>query len=349
MGEEKSCEKCRGAGEVEAWFVEETTDQMISKRGECEACGGSGKTTAVVAEVVIAGPEDNVENLPAQYRARLARLTGVRRDRYALSRWVAYAGLVFDCFDPQVHVLGDDVLPPSWEKWRGDDGSVYPPPEWPRFRAIDFGYTAPFVCQWWAKSPDRAYYLYREIYMTRRTVRAHAAVMKDLEDRERETIAARWIERERDKADVWEWKRLAGTLKPPRPRFFATYCDHDAEDRATLVECGFPNTPALKDKRPGIDRVWEAMNPFEVAGEKRARIYFYRNALVEQDQALVDAKLPTSTLQEVVGYSYLPKAEGRAAKEDTMPDKDHGCDAMRYAVYTHEVGDVTMRILEVPD
>jgi predicted transcriptional regulator len=39
---------------------------------------------------------------------------------------------------------------------------------------VDFGYTNPFVMQWWAEDPDGRLYLYREIYRTRRLVEDHA-------------------------------------------------------------------------------------------------------------------------------------------------------------------------------
>jgi hypothetical protein len=38
------------------------------------------------------------------------------------------------------------------------------PPGWTMVCSIDFGFNAPFVCQWWAIDTDGSMYLYREIY-----------------------------------------------------------------------------------------------------------------------------------------------------------------------------------------
>jgi hypothetical protein len=37
-------------------------------------------------------------------------------------------------------------------------------------------------------------------------------------------------------------------------------------------------------------------------------------------------------------------------KEDTVPDKDHGMDAQRYGIFTHELGaDLHFMDLRIPD
>jgi hypothetical protein len=66
-------------------------------------------------------------------------------------------GVVYDGWD-RVHLIDRFDIPPDWR----------------RIRSIDFGYTNPFVCQWWAIDGDGRMYLYREIYHTKRTVKVHA-------------------------------------------------------------------------------------------------------------------------------------------------------------------------------
>jgi PBSX family phage terminase large subunit len=94
----------------------------------------------------------------AEYLARLDRLTGVRYDRLRHGRWVAAEGLVYDAFDPTIHLRK----------------IVEPPDAWTRIWSVDFGYTNPFVLQCWAVDPDGRLYLYRELYRTRRLVEDHA-------------------------------------------------------------------------------------------------------------------------------------------------------------------------------
>jgi PBSX family phage terminase large subunit len=127
------------------------------------------------------------------YIARLDALTGVRRERLRFGRWAAAEGLIYDMFDPTVHLS---------TRFNRDS---HPPDSWPRYLAVDFGFNNPFVAQWWTEDPDGSLYLYREIYRTKRIVEDHA---RDI-------------------------LRLHRTRKGPEPPFRAVICDHDAEDRAS--------------------------------------------------------------------------------------------------------------------
>ena len=120
--------------------------------------------------------------------AVLDALTGVRKERLRFGRWVQAEGAVYD-FDAALHLVDPFPIPADWR----------------RIRVIDFGWTHPFVCQWWAIDGDGRMYLYREIYMTGRTVRVHAAQINQL-----------------SAGETYE----------------STITDHDAEDRATLDESG---------------------------------------------------------------------------------------------------------------
>lgn len=89
----------------------------------------------------------------------LDRLTGVRHARLRRGLWVAAEGMIYDGYDPAVHLLDRFDIPDHWTRW------------W----SIDFGYTHPLVLQCWAEDGDGRLYLYREIYRTKRTVDQHAA------------------------------------------------------------------------------------------------------------------------------------------------------------------------------
>ena len=102
------------------------------------------------AAVYYSGAKDNPYN-PPMYLEILQKLTGVLFKRLVLGQWIQAEGAVYDEYDPAVHLL-------DWFKI---------PDDWRRFRAIDFGYTNPFVCHWYALDPDDRMYLYREIYMSR--------------------------------------------------------------------------------------------------------------------------------------------------------------------------------------
>ena len=52
----------------------------------------------------------------------------------------------------------------EWRRERHVISNFNPPPEWKRYRSIDFGRTAPFCCKWYAVDYDGNAYAYREYY-----------------------------------------------------------------------------------------------------------------------------------------------------------------------------------------
>lgn len=88
----------------------------------------------------------------------------VFREQYK-GEWVFYSGTVYgNDFDPNRTLI--DPKPIPWD--------------WRRIRAIDFGYRDPFVCLWFAISPDGILHLYREYYQTGRSMSHHASAIRGL-------------------------------------------------------------------------------------------------------------------------------------------------------------------------
>jgi PBSX family phage terminase large subunit len=223
----------------------------------------------------------------ADYIAKLDALTGARKPRLRHGKWVQAEGAVYDLWDRNVHLID----------WREI------PADWRRIRSIDFGYTNPFVCQWWAIDPDTRMYLYREIYRTKRTVAKHAREIRDLS--------------------------LGENIE-------ATVSDHDAEDRATLHEEGIETQAAHKAISPGIQAVQRRL---QKAGDEKPRLFVLRMALTERDELLEKAKKPYCTEQEFDAYVWPKDAEGKAVKEVPVDVDNHGMDALRYAVaYVDQLG-----------
>ena len=223
--------------------------------------------------------EDNPTVTP-DYIATLDRLTGVRYLRLRKGLWAAAEGLVYDNYDPAIHVVEPFDIPEDWRK----------------IRVIDFGYTNPFVCQWWAIDHDGRMYLYREIYETKTLV----------EDQAKRIVA------------------LSNGMTPE-----ANIADHDAEDRATLDKYGIPTLPAYKAITVGIEAVQARLRD---AGDGKPRLFVFQNCLVQRDEKLVAAKKPYCTEQEWEGYVWPKEKDGRAIKEVPVAVDDHGLDALRYAV-----------------
>ena len=206
----------------------------------------------------------------------LDNLTGVRHARLRLGKWVSAEGQIYPSYDSAIHLIERFEIPASWQ----------------RYRVIDFGLVHPFVCQWWAADEDERLYLYREIYMTGRTVATHAGQIKELSEGEQIT---------------------------------QTICDHDAEDRQTLRECGIENIAAVKDVLRGIGQVQDRL---KTQADDRPRLFILRDSLVEVDQELKLNRQPYATEQEFDGYVW----SNSATKEQPVKAYDDGMDAMRYMV-----------------
>jgi len=232
-----------------------------------------------------------------RYLSVLDALTGVRHDRLRLGIWAAAEGMIYA---------------DSWSEQRNLTNSFRPPDEWPRYLSIDFGFTHPFICQWWAEDPDGRLYLYRELYQTQRLVEDHARSVRAASGWGGEDGTRPTVERRSD----------------PLPR--AIFADHDAEGRATFERhLGLYTTRAHKVVREGIEAVAARMRP---AGDGKARLFVMRDSLIERDQWLITRKLPTCTVEEIPGYVWDTAHVYAAAKEQPTKENDHGVDAMRYLV-----------------
>lgn len=243
------------------------------------------------------------------YMQRLDSMTGVLRKRYRDGLWVSAEGIVYDTFDPALHIVDMEYLQKLGFTF--DNNIVEAPRGWNAFLAVDFGYRNPFVCQWWAEDPDGRLYLYREIYKTGVLVEDHG--------------------------------RLVALYNKVEGGPVAIITDHDAEGRATFEKyLGQGTTAAKKSVKEGIEAVQARLT---VQPDGKPRIFFYRGALLEKDLTLAAASKPISTIQEF--SSYVWDTSGRVGvKEAPVKENDHGMDACRYMVAHRDlVAEVNIRWL----
>lgn len=237
-------------------------------------------------------------------------LTGVRYLRLRKGLWVAAEGVIYDEFDTAVHLIDPFPIPADW----------------PRVRAIDFGYTNPFVCQWWAIDPDRRLYLYRELYATHQLVEDIAEEIVRLS---RLGISPEPFQCPQcGLVNPVGGSECKGCKAPRMEPVIATVADHDAEDRATLEKHGVRTVPAMKLVKLGIQAVQSRLRK---TGDGMPRLFIFRDALVRADPLLREKKLPLCTEQEIPEYAWTPTKDG-LDKEQPMKKSDHGMDAMRYLV-----------------
>jgi hypothetical protein len=263
---------------------------------------------------------DNWTERGAMTISILDGLTGLRYKRGRLGLWVGAEGVVYE-FDTSIHLIARFDIPDNWQ----------------RFRVIDFGFTNPFVCLWFAADHDGRMYLYRELYMTQRTVARH---MVDIHIHSR------------------------------GERYTATITDHDAEDRATLasstivddpelvrrlVAAGFvkdgsgrvtlPGIGSIAANKPvtvGIEKVQERL---KVQGDKKPRFYVLEDSLIEADERLREAKKPYKTEDEFPVYAYPEGVDGKPIKEEPLKVYDHAMDGCRYGAMYLDGGGVTATVI----
>lgn len=181
------------------------------------------------------------------------------------------------------------------------------PATWQRIWAIDFGYTNPFVWQNWAQDPDGRLYLVQEIYRTQTIVTDHVNTILN-------TVAP---------GGIWN-----------QPKPWRIICDHDAEDRATFERASSLHTIAAK--KTVSDGIQAVQSRLRVQGDGKPRLFFFRNALIETDNTLVEAHKPTCTVDEISGYVW--DTTGKTPKEAPLKKDDHGMDACRYIVAEMDMG-----------
>ena len=113
-------------------------------------------------------------------------------------------GRVYPTFEPTIHQVYPDP-----------DTGKYPPigKDWKRYRAVDFGWTNPFVCLWIAVNKDAEVFVYHEWYKREMRTEEHVPIINA-----------------RSRGKKFQW----------------TVCDHDADGRADLNAGGIPTVNALK-------------------------------------------------------------------------------------------------------
>ena len=196
-------------------------------------------------------------------------------------QFVAFEGVIYKGFSKATHVIDPFV----------------PPPEWPRMRGIDFGYTNPFVCGWWCIDPDGRLIMYNEHYENKMLLEDHAT----------------WIHSQTemidDLDDNGDPKKDEDGNVLQKPLRYRSIADHDAQDVAELRKLKINTHPAKKDVHIGIQKV---MARLKVQPDGKPRLMITRNCV--------------ETIKEMSMYRWTNKE----SKEDPLKEHDHSMDQMRY-------------------
>jgi hypothetical protein len=190
--------------------------------------------------------EDRIRNLPDTDAVFYADLNDNRKSRgghvddreidMLIAQWppeiqetrigghfAAFLGAVYKTFNRDVHVCKPFDIPTDWPRWR----------------ALDWGFNNPFTCLWLTRDPDKRWYVYAEHYQARESLGYHAERIK----------------------------QISGQQK-----FVCTWADHDAQDRYEFEKLGIPTTAARKDVRLGIETVQATL---KMQKDGRPRLYIF--------------------------------------------------------------------------
>ena len=220
----------------------------------------------------------------------LQSLTGLNYDRYYLGNWVFGEGAVFKAYDRKRHI--------SPVQWRKDDfGSGW---EW--YRGIDYGSTAPKVCQLWAVKDRKEYRLVSEIYKTQ----LEAGDFYDM----LMAMTADWVDLSKPK-----W----------------TAADHDGEATLVLEKKESAEQKGLKLRK--VKKHDRLLGRIELQKQYYVddKITYNKNALWhDRDESLIEDGAPWATPMEISRYSYPESKRGSQRNDVPVKEHDHGIDAQGY-------------------
>jgi len=231
-------------------------------------------------------------SLTAEYLANLERLTGARYERLFKGRWVSEEGLVYDDWDPAIHLIDESELPAEM-KWH--------------FGSIDWGFRAPGVFQVWGVDGEQNLYRLVEIYMTGQKYDWWADNIVALHD---------------------EYDLSTIVCDPAEPRSIEMLNDRLGDPGKRGVER--LARKGDNDIMAGLDMMRWALRPGENTPPKMR--YVKNALACGRDETLNERHAPCCTEEEFPGFVWLKQSDGQSIKEKPDPGcPDHGLDAARYA------------------
>lgn len=177
--------------------------------------------------------------------ARLAALTGVRRQRLYLGLWTAAEGQIWENWDAATHIV-----------------HTTPPLSW-YIGAVDWGFRKPGVHQVWGVDADRRMYLVEEVYRTGWTIDEWELQVRRLNEKWR---VKTWLADPSEPGYIEQYRRAGIYVREAnnerRPGFDCV------RDRLTVQKDGRPRLYVLADCRAEWDpALKEAAKPMGLTDE----------------------------------------------------------------------------------
>ena len=237
--------------------------------------------------------EDN-PSLTPERMAVLDALTGVRYLRLRLGKWAAAEGLVYEEWNRAIHLVSREQLS-AWAIFTRD-GKLNRKVIRQVFAGVDWGFTNPGVIQVYATDSDDRMYLIREVYRTQRTDEW-------------------WLEQAQQLQEEFDIEQFV--CDPAQPAYIEKFRQH-----------GLSAIGATNDIAPGISAVQSRL---KLAGDGRARLYVYEEALQDRDELRDAVSQPCCLEQEIEEYVWPKAKDGQTVKEVPVKVNDHSMDCLRYS------------------
>jgi len=247
-----------------------------------------------------------------EYRQILKNMTGIRRDRMYLGRWVSAEGQIWENFNSDTHVLAGKLARHDvTRRWLLNVDS------WERvvelkwfFAGVDHGFRAPGVMQVYGVDDKRNAYLVHETYMVGKNTDWWAAE----------------AERLRKEFDI---KRFV--CDPAEPDTIDLF-----NNRMGMVGGFWIAIGANNDFLMGSNVVRERLEKdtlFFLADCQFTGGMRHDEVEPGPDPLRIERRKPVSLIEEIPSYNYKEAKPGMLTREEPATDsEDHGCDACRYAM-----------------
>ena len=183
-------------GKGHLWVKDLWIDKVLTRHPELEPIFDT-------FDFVQALPTDN-PHLEQAYWDDLATLSEQLKRAWLYGDWTVFEGQVFTEWNPLIHTCDPFNIPEDWPKWRG----------------IDPGYTAPACTLWFAMNPDMGrIYVYREAYGPGRSDEAMAKVITEHSRNETYAMSyadgSLWVAYKTQKAGYTSGYDVFMSQKPP--------------------------------------------------------------------------------------------------------------------------------------
>ena len=236
---------------------------------------------------------DDNPHIDPSYRKHLSMLPETERKQKLLGDWDTFTGQYFTEFRRDLHVV------PPFEI----------PPEWPRYRGIDFGTANPYCCLWGAWDPATGTcYVYREAYQKNLTAAQQALQIKEMSknDSKPEHI----------------------TMSAIDPSTFSNVSGMGTTVASVYNSLGVPVVKAKNARIAGWQNVRRYLQPGEQSKEPKLKVF--------------------STCEHLLRTLPAMRHDRVQVEDIDTDDEDHAVDALRYLLACRPYNEITRRKTKSP-